>query len=267
MIHQTAIIHPSAQLDITVDVGPYATIDDGVVLGPQCRVGPHVHLTGNTTAGSHNVFYAGCVVGEAPQDLKYRGAPSRLRIGDHNIFREHTTVHRATDTDEDTVIGSHNLLMAHAHVAHNCQLGNHIVLASGALMAGHVAIADRAIISGNCLLHQFVRVGTLALMQGGSAISKDLPPFTVATGQNTICGLNVIGLRRNGFTSEQRLEIKRLYRTLFRNNLSLQAAIATAQREFSSQVAHTMIQFVAASQRGVCRDPGRGYQIEPDEND
>ncbi len=205
MIHPTAVVHPLARLDATVSVGPYTVIDEHVVVGPDCRIGPHVYLTGHTTIGARNCFHANCVIGDAPQDLKYTGEPTRLRIGDHNVFREHVTVHRSNKLAEDTVIGSHGFFMAHCHVGHNSRIGDHVILANGALLGGHVTVDDRAFISGNCLVHQFTRVGTLALMQGGAAISKDLPPFTVARGDNGICGLNVVGLRRTGYTADQRL--------------------------------------------------------------
>jgi UDP-N-acetylglucosamine acyltransferase len=146
--------------------------------------------------------------------------------------------------------------MQHSHVAHNVVLGDQVMLAGGALLAGHVTVADRAFISGNCLVHQFVRVGTLALMQGGAAISKDLPPFTVARGDNGICGLNVVGLRRAGFTSDQRLELKRLYHALFRSGLKASAALAAAQAEFTSPTAAILLEFVASSKRGLCADVG-----------
>ncbi len=256
MIHPTAIIHPQAQLDSTVSVGPFAVIDEGVALGAQCVVGPHAHLTGYTTIGAHNRFHTGCVIGDAPQDLKYHGEPTRLRIGDHNIFREHVTVHRSNKLAEDTVIGAHNFLMAHSHVGHNARLGNHIILANGALLAGHVTVEDRVFISGNCLVHQFVRIGTLALMQGGAAISKDLPPYTVARGDNGICGLNTVGLRRAGFTTAQRRELKRLYHALFRAGKNLRQAVAEAQNQESSECARVLLEFIAASKRGVCRDTG-----------
>lgn len=217
MIHPTAIVSPKAQIDATTSVGPYAIIEEGVVLGPHCQVGPHVYLAGNTIIGAYNKFHPGCVVGHAPQDLKYKGEPTGLRMGDHNTVREFATIHRATTPEEETVIGSNNLFMAHCHVAHNCVLGNHVIVVNGALLGGHVLVGDKAIISGNCLVHQFVRVGTLAMMQGGSAISKDLPPFTIARGDNGIAGLNTIGLRRAGFASEQRLELRRLYHLLFRS--------------------------------------------------
>jgi UDP-N-acetylglucosamine acyltransferase len=257
MIHPTAIIHPGARLDSTVNVAPYAVIDEHVALGADCVVGPHVYLTGHTTIGPRNVFHAGCVIGDAPQDLKYQGEPTRLQIGGDNVFREHVTVHRSAKTAEDTVLGSHNFLMAHSHVGHNVRLGDHVIVANGVLLAGHVTVEDRAFLSGNCLVHQFVRVGTLALMQGGSAISKDLPPFTVARGDNGICGLNAIGLRRAGFTAGERLELKQVYRLLFREGHNLREAVAVAQGKFTSAPARTLLDFIAVSRRGVCADTGR----------
>ena len=256
MIHPTAIIHPQARLDLSVRVGAFAVIDEGVELGSGCVVGPHTHLTGQTSIGERNVFHAGCVIGDAPQDLKYHGEPTRLRIGNDNVFREHVTIHRSNKLEEDTIVGSNNFLMANSHVGHNAVLGDHIILANGALLAGHVTIADRVFISGNCLLHQFVRVGTLALMQGGSAISKDLPPFTVARGVNGICGLNTIGLRRAGFSADDRLELKKLYQALFRSGKAMRVAMAEAEEKFSSHGARLVLAFLANAKRGVCSDTG-----------
>ena len=266
MIHSSAIIHPKAKLDSTVRVGPYAVIDEDVQLGAHCVVGPHVYLTGVTTIGSHNQFHAGCVIGDAPQDLKYKGEPTRVRIGDKNDFREHVTVNRATSADGETVIGSNNYLLLHCHVGHNCHLGNHIIIGGGALLAGHVTVQDRALLSGNCMVHQFIRVGTLAMMQGGAGISKDLPPFTIASGLNEICGLNVVGLRRAGLNPEERLELKRLYHALFRGGKNLRTALAAAQSEFTGAAAQTMMQFIAAARRGVCSD-GRGGRNSAVEGD
>jgi UDP-N-acetylglucosamine acyltransferase len=258
VIHPTAIVHPRAKLDGTVQVGPYTVIDEAVEVGPHCVIGPQVYLTGRTTIGTHNRFYPGCVIGEEPQDLKYAGEPTQLRIGDRNVFREHVTVHRSNRVGEHTVVGSQNFLMAHSHVAHNCHLGDLVILANGALLAGHVIVGDRAFVSGNCVVHQFVRIGTLAMMQGGSAISQDLPPYTIACGGNGMCGLNTVGLRRAGFTSAERLELKQLYRLLFRDGQNLRTALASAQARFSSTPAKVMMDFVAASKRGVCSDVGEG---------
>ncbi len=257
MIHPTAIIHPKALVDATVEVGPYAVIDEQVVIGARCLIGPHVYLTGVTSIGKHNHFHAGCVIGDAPQDLKYKNEPTRLRIGDQNVFREHATAHRSTKPGEETVIGSHNFFMANSHVGHNCLIGDGVILANGALLGGHAAVGDRAFISGNCLVHQFTRVGALALMQGGAAISKDLPPFTVARGDNGVCGLNAVGLRRAGFTAEQRLELKKLYQALFRGGRNLRAALAAARKQFTGEAAKIMLDFIATSTRGVCSDAGR----------
>ncbi len=257
MIHPTAIIHPQAKLGANVHVGAFAVIDAQVELGADCLVGPHAYLTGVTKIGSGNKFHAGCVIGDAPQDLKYKDEPTRVIIGDNNVFREHVTVNRATKPEDATLVGSNNFIMANVHVAHNCTIGNHVIIANGALLAGHVTVQDRAFISGNCLIHQFTRVGTLAIMQGGAGIGQDLPPFTIATGINTICGLNVIGLRRAGFSADDRQELKRLYHALFRNGKNFREAVTEAQKTFFSAGAKTVLEFVAAAKRGVCSDSGK----------
>ncbi len=259
MIHPTAIVHPKAKLDPTVKVGPYAVIDEGVEMGAGCVVGPHVYLTGITRIGMGNRFFSGCVIGEAPQDLKYKDEPTRLRIGDNNVIREHVTVHRSTKVGEETVIGSNCFLMQHSHVAHNVEFGDHVILAGGALLAGHVHVGNGAFISGNCLVHQFVRIGPLAMMQGGSAISKDLPPYTIARGGNGICGLNVVGLRRAGIGAKERLELKQLYHLLFREERKMSEAVEEAREKFTSAPAKAMIEFVATSKRGVCTDDGQKF--------
>jgi UDP-N-acetylglucosamine acyltransferase len=243
MIHPTAIIHPQAKLGANVRVGAYAVIDAGVELGADCVVGPHAYLTGVTKIGAGNQFHAGSVIGDAPQDLKY---------------------HRSNKLDEDTVVGSHNFFMAGAHVAHNCLVGSHVIFANGATLGGHVTVQDRAFISGNCLVHQFCRVSTLAIMQGGSAISKDLPPFTVARGDNGICGLNTVGLRRAGFSAAERLELKKLYHALFRREKLFRSALTEAEKVFTGAGAKVMLEFIAAAKRGVCADTSAGGH-NPDE--
>ncbi|MFM2081782.1 MAG: hypothetical protein RL380_473 [Verrucomicrobiota bacterium] len=256
MIHPTAIISPGARLHPSVTVAPYAVIDAGVSLGAGCVVGPHVYLTGETTIDERNVFHAGCVIGDAPQDLKYKNELTRVRIGNDNVFREHVTVHRSNQLAEDTVIGAHNLLMANSHVGHNSHVGDHVILANGALLGGHVTVGDRAFISGNCCVHQFCRVGTLALMQGSAAISQDLAPFTMVQHVNEACGLNIVGLRRAGINAAERLELKQLYKKIFRSGENFRAAVAAAQNEFTSAPAKTMLEFLATTKRGVCADPG-----------
>jgi UDP-N-acetylglucosamine acyltransferase len=189
--------------------------------------------------------------------FEIQGEPTRLRIGDHNVFREHVTVHRSTKPDAETVIGSHNFFMANSHVAHNCVVGDHVILANGALLGGHAVVQDRAFISGNCLVHQFTRVGTLAMMQGGAAISQDLPPFTIARGDNEICGLNVVGLRRAGFHGGTAAGIEAALSLLFRSGKNLREALAAAQKNFTSAPAKVLLDFIAEAKRGVCADSGR----------
>jgi UDP-N-acetylglucosamine acyltransferase len=264
MIHPSAIISPGAQLDSSVEVGPFSVIDGQVSLGPGCRVGPHVYLTGRTAIGPDNVFHANCVIGDAPQDVKYKDEPTGLRIGAHNLFREGVTVHRSAKPGEETVIGSHNFLMANSHAGHNVRMGDRVIMANGALLGGHVDVEDGVFVSGNCLVHQFARIGTLALMRGGSATSLDVPPFTVVHGVNILCGLNTVGLRRAGFSDAERLELKRLYQKLFRADLILSQAVAEARKEFVSVSATRLLDFIAASKRGVCRHRGQaGGESDP----
>jgi len=262
MIHPTAIVHPEARLDPTVRVGPYSVIDAGVELGADCVVGPHVHLTGNTSIGPGNRFHAGCVIGDAPQDLKYKDEPTRLRIGAGNVFREHTTVHRSNKLAEDTVVGSNCLFMASSHVGHNCLVGNHVILANGALLAGHVEVGDRVFISGNCAVHQFCRVGTLAMMQGGSIATQDLPPYCMHRYVNELCGLNIIGLRRSGVSAADRLELKQLYRLMFREGRGLRTALEEARTRFHSPAAKVFMEFAATTKRGLCGDTSAGGERE-----
>lgn len=241
-------------------VGPYAVIDEGVTMGADCVIGPHVYLTGQTTIGERNQFFAGCVIGEAPQDLKYKGAPTGVRIGSGNVFREHVTVHRSSELGTETVIGSDNFLMANSHVAHNCHIGDRCIFANGVLLGGHVSVDNGAFLSGNAVVHQFVRVGKLALLQGVSGISKDLPPYTIGCEINMLCGVNVVGMRRAGVTAADRLELKRLYRALFREGANLRAAVEAAQNEFRSAPAQDLLKFIGASKRGVCSDNGQSNE-------
>lgn len=262
MIHPTAVIHPKTEIGPGTKIGPYAVIDEYVRVGENCQIGPHVYLTGRTEIGANNRIHAGAVIGDLPQDVRFSGELTGVVMGENNVIREHVTIHSSNKSGEPTRIGSHNLLMAHSHVGHNAVVGNHVIVANGALLAGHVSVGDRVFVSGNCLVHQFVRIGTLALMQGGSAISKDLPPYTVARGDNGISGLNTVGLRRAGFTSEERLELRRLYRELFRGGERLQKAIQAARQNQLSPRALALIEFLEAGKRGFCSDKGYSSEAE-----
>ncbi len=175
-IHPTAVVAPEAELAAGVDIGPFVVIEGRVRIGPDCVIRPYAHLCGPLTMGCANVVFSGCVLGERPQHLRYNDEPTAVEIGDHNTFREHVTVHRGTTHTWATRIGNHNFFMAHCHVAHDCRIGHHCILANGALVGGHCTLEDNVYLSGNCAVHQFVRIGRLALLSGCSATTKDIPP-------------------------------------------------------------------------------------------
>lgn len=266
MIHPTAIIHPDAKLGPGVRVGPHAVIDGGVQVGADCVIGPNAHLTGQTVIGARNKFHAGCVIGGPPQDLKYKGEPTRLRIGDDNTFREHVTVNCSTTMEGETVLGSHILIMAGGHVGHDSTVGDHVIMANCSALGGHVIVQERAILSACVVVHQFLRVGMLSMTQGGSALSQDLPPYVMARhGINLMCGLNIVGLRRAGLTAAERLELKQAYHLLFRSGTNLRQAVAEARERFTGARTKLLLDFVATSKRGICRHTGARFaDIEPE---
>lgn len=255
-IHPTAIVESSAQLHPTVEVGPFSIIGAAVKIGEGTKIGPHVVITGETTIGANNTFFQFCSVGEAPQDLKYRGQPTRLEIGDGNLVREFATIHRGTEEGGGvTKVGSKCLLASNTHVAHDVQLGNGVILASGAMLAGHVIVEDHVIFGGMAGVHQFARIGRHAFISGGSMVGMDVPPFCTASGyRSELAGLNTIGLKRHGFTEEQIRNVKRAYRILFRMKLGLREAVSRVRAELGSDpnVEH-MLRFIEGSERGVAR--------------
>ena len=259
MIHATALIDPKAKLHKTVEIGPYSVVEGGVEIGEGTTIGPHVHITGRTEIGKNNEVHTGAVLGAPPQDLQYEGENTRLRIGEGNVVREHVTFHRSNTLDEDTTIGSGNFFMAHSHVGHNACIGNENVFANGVLVGGHAEIADKVFLSGNSAVHQFVRIGTLAMMQGNAAVSQDLPPYTMAYGVNKLCGLNIVGLRRAGFTAEQRQELQYFYRRIVLSGNSIGGATRDALGQSPGEKAKTLLEFIAGSKRGVCSHGSRKH--------
>ncbi len=251
-IHPTALVDSGAEIGDRCEIGPWSVIEAEVVLGEGCRVGPHVHLRGPMVIGRENRIHTGCVLGDDPQDFKFQNQPTRLVIGDRNVFREHVTIHRSNSLEEDTVIGDRNYFMASSHVGHNSRIGNDNVFVNGALVAGHVILGNHCIVSGNAMIHQFVRVGSFAMMQGGAAISKDLPPFCMASRQNRMAGLNTVGLRRNGFSPAERTELRELYRFLFMQNLPWEEKLPRAWHRYTAAPSVRMLEFVSGSSRGVC---------------
>lgn len=251
-IHPSAIIDPRAEIHPEAEIGPYVVIEGAVKIGRGTRVMAHAYLTGWTEIGKDNEIHPGAVLGHAPQDTAYRGERSYLKIGNHNVFREHVQVHRATGEGLSTVIGNHNFLMASSHVAHNCRLWDLITLVNGALLGGHVEVGSRAFLSGNCVVHQFVRIGELSLMRGLSGASRDVPPFSIVDWQHTVRGVNVVGLKRAGFSDRRIRQIKDSFSILFRKgrNLSLAIQEVKSKGELSPDV-EALLEFIQSSKRGV----------------
>lgn len=258
LVHATAIVSPEANLGADVRVGPFAMIEGPVALGPGCTVEPYARLIGPLTAGRDNRFGTGCVIGGSPQHITYKGETTRLEIGDGNTIREHVTIHRAMPIgvgpgDGVTRIGSGNLLMVGAHVAHDCRLGNNCILANSALLGGHVETGDRIFISGNSAVHQFCRIGRLAFLSGSSASSKDIPPFWVMQDVNRVCGVNVIGMRRAGVAAAEIQAVRRAFRFIYIERATISAALMRMEAEMGGVPAiRELIDFVRSSKRGIC---------------
>jgi UDP-N-acetylglucosamine acyltransferase len=251
-IHPSAVIAPEAELAEDVEVGPHVVIEGPVRVGPGCVLRPGAVLVGPLTLGRRNVVFSHAVLGERPQHLKYAGEPTRLEIGDHNVFREHVTVHRGTTQSWATRVGSHNYFMANSHVAHDCRVGSHCILANGALLGGHCTLEDHVYLSGNCAVHQFIRVGRLALLSGVSATTKDIPPFIIQQRINCIVGVNVVGMRRAGIPTAHIDAVRRAFHILYLQEQLLQQALRQIEEELGAvpEVAE-MVAFIRSSARGI----------------
>lgn len=253
--HPTAIIHPAARLAEDVTVGPYTVIGEHVVVGPGTRIDGHVMVEGRTTIGADCHFFPFCSIGQPPQDLKYGGEPTRLVIGDHNVFREYVTLNLGTASGGGvTTIGDHNFLMAYVHVAHDCHIGHHTVLANAATLAGHITVGDWSTVGGLVGVHQFVRIGAHAMIGGCSGLGQDVPPYLIAAGRPaTLYGLNAIGLKRRGYSDEQVQALKQVYQMLFRSKLKRKEALKEVRAKWSaSPDVMTLVEFIEQSERGVC---------------
>lgn len=256
MIHSTAVIDPGAELAADVTVGPYTVIGPGVEVGAGTEIGPHVVINGPTRLGRENRIYQFASIGDAPQDKKYAGEPTRLEIGDRNTIREFVTINRGTVQDEGvTSLGDDNWIMAYVHIAHDCRIGNQTIFANNASLAGHVTIQDYVILGGFTLVHQFCSLGAHSLTAFGSGISLDVPPYvTVGGSPAKPHGLNMEGLRRRGFPDETRKLLKQAYKILYRENNSLQDAIAIlAEKARGSAELQLLVTFLEQQTRGIVR--------------
>jgi UDP-N-acetylglucosamine acyltransferase len=258
MIHATAIIDSSAELAEGVEVGPYAIIGKAVTIGTGSKIGAHAVIGDWTSIGENNQIFAQSSVGAPPQDLKYRGEECWTRIGDNNMVREFATIHRGTVTGHaETVVGSNNLFMAYSHVAHDCRIGNGVVMANVATLAGHVTVEDNVILGGLVAVHQFSTIGAYAMIGGGTMVGLDILPYTIATAGKRdakLRGLNLIGLKRRGFSDESISNLKKAYKTLFMAGLKLDAAVAKIRVEITGCAeVDNLLAFIERSERGICR--------------
>jgi UDP-N-acetylglucosamine acyltransferase len=254
-IHPTAVIHAAAELGDGVQVGAYCVVGAGVVLEARCRLHEHVVIAGPTTIGPDNEFYPFSSIGQRSQDLKYTGEPTYLEIGSGNVFREFVTVNRATAPDGRTRIGHHGNFLAYSHIAHDCTVGDGVIFSNNGTLAGHVEVGDGVIIGGLTAVHQFCRIGRLAITGGCSKIVQDIPPFMMADGNPArVRHINQVGLERAGMPAETIRAIKDAFRVLYRMDLNTAQALEQLKRDFSAttEIGH-LIDFVAASPRGITR--------------
>lgn len=259
-IHATAIISPQADVGHNVDIGPFAIVEGAVRIGADCLIRPHAVLCGPLTMGRGNQVFSGAILGERPQHLKYKDEPTRLEIGDDNVFRENVTVHRGTTQAWVTRIGHHNYLMAGSHIGHDSVVGNHCIFANGALVGGHCVIEDNVYLSGNSAVHQFIRIGRLCMLQGCSAATKDLPPFVINHGVNVTIGVNVVGMRRAGLSHAQIDAVRKAYHILFRQGLILPAAIARLEQELAAiDVVQELVLFLKNCKNGISTTHTRAH--------
>jgi UDP-N-acetylglucosamine acyltransferase len=256
MIDSRAVISPQAQIGADVQIGPFSVIGAEVVIGPRTWIGPHVVINGPTRIGSDNKIFQFASLGDAPQDKKYNGEPTRLEIGDRNVFRESVTVNRGTTHDKGvTHIGNDNLLMAYSHVAHDCHLGDQIVMANCATLGGHVEIGDWVTMGGLSAVHQHTKVGAHCFIAHNAAVTRDVPPYVMAVGRPAVPhSVNSVGLQRRGFTPEQVLNIRRAYRVLYRSGLKLKTALEELEKAAATQPEiRPFVEFIKLSSRSIVR--------------
>ncbi len=254
-IHPQSVVSEKASLDSGVEIGPFSVIEDNAVIGKNTKIGPHCLITGFTSIGRDCRIFKGAVLGSEPQDLKYKDCKSYVEIGEGNIIREFVTVNPGTDEGTKTVIGDNNLIMAYSHIAHNCKVGNNCILANAATLAGHVEIENKAVIGGIVAVHQFCRVGKLSIIGGCSKVVQDIPPFSMADGHPAgVKSLNLVGLKRNGVSSESANLLKRALKVLFFENHTTSSAIEIIKKEIKiTQEIEYLLRFIQSSSRGIGR--------------
>jgi UDP-N-acetylglucosamine acyltransferase len=252
-IHPTAIVGKHAQVAPSVEIGPYAIVEDGAKIEKNVKIYARAYICKNTEIGEGTQVHMGAVLGHVPQDLAFEDKETYLKIGKRNIIREYATIHRGTKEGTTTEIGDENFLMALSHIGHNCVLGNKVILANGALLAGYINVEDQVFISGNVVVHQFCSIGRLAIIGGFSGVNKDVPPYTVVRGVSTIRAINLIGLKRAGFSAKAINEIREAFKLVYNSDLNTNQAIEKILDTKSGKEARHFAEFIKNSKRGICK--------------
>lgn len=254
-IHETAIVHPKAELGRDVEIGPYSIVGEGVLIGDGTKIGSHVEITGPAIIGRNCKISQGAAIGVEPQHIKYAGEPTRVVIGDNNVIREYVTISRGTTGGNgETRIGNGNMIMAYGHIAHDCIIGDGVVFTGGAALAGHVVVEDCAVIGGMSGVHQFVKIGRMAMVGGMAKVVKDVPPYFLVDGNPArVIGVNIVGLKRNGVPPEVRRQIRKAYKLLYCSGLNVRDALLRIESELAGveEIQH-LVEFLKASSRGIC---------------
>lgn len=255
LVAETARLHPEAIIGANVVIGDFCVIEQDVSIGAGCRLEPYVYIKRWTTLGERNSISAGTVLGTDPFDKGFSGERSYLKIGNGNTIREHYTISRGTAPESVTEVGDENYIMGSGHIAHNCKIGNRTVIASCALIAGYVEVEDQAFISGGVVVHQFSRIGALAMIGGNTRVNSDVPPYFMYSDFNVAAkGLNLVGLKRAGLSAEEISALKTAYRLLYRSGLKLEDALSRIETEVATEQARHLVEFIRSSKRGICRE-------------
>lgn len=251
-VHPTAVVSEKSQIGRNVAIGPYCVIEENVTIGDDTTILSHAYIGKGTTIGKNNSIHMGAVIGHEAQNKSTAPSESFLRIGDHNVFREYVTVHRGASEQSTTVIGDHNYFMAFAHVGHDSQVGNHVLVTNAVLLGGHVLLEDHSVLGGGCGIHQHCRIGAFAMIGGHATITKDIPPYMLVDDNGDLIGsMNIIGLRRAGFSEEAKREIKNAYKLLYLSGLNTTQAVATIRENSHTKEVTHLLDFIAQSKRGI----------------
>lgn len=252
-ISELAVVSKKAKIAEGVEIGPFAVIEDDVEIGPDVRIWPHAYIYSGTSIGEGTQVHMGAALGNIPQDLAFENKATYLKIGKRNIIREYVTMHRGTKEGSSTIVGDNCYFMAVSHVGHNCRIDNNVIVANGALLAGYVTVEDSAFISGNVVIHQFCRVGSLAMIGGFSGINKDVPPYMMVRGPSVVRSLNIVGLRRAKFPKEVFESLKKAFVLIYASGLNTTQAIEEIKRLQPSKELGHLIEFMQSSKRGICK--------------